>query len=137
MQTHVPSHNVQSSTGENLPHVSKVDAADVNSLVRERVRLHRMAEKILDKKILARLDDMSELEIKKSIIKSIQKNANLDGKSEIYINARFDSVLEDLPKERVHAKPAKYTDVQHDQADAKGSRHAMINRFHNAYKGGK
>lgn len=137
MQTHVPNHNVQTSTGENLPHVSKVDAADVNSLVRERVRLHRMAEKILDKKILARLDDMSELEIKKSIIKSIQKNADLEGKSEIYINARFDSVLEDLPKERVHAKPAKYTDVQHDQADAKGSRHAMINRFHNAYKGGK
>lgn len=137
METHVPSPNVTTSTGEDLPHVSKVDAADVNTLVRERVRLHKMAERILDKKILARLDDMSEMEIKKSIIKACQKNANLDGKSEVYINARFDSVLEDLPREKVIAKASKYNEVQHDQADAQSARHAMIARQKKVSHGGK
>lgn len=137
METHVPNPNVHGSTGENLPHISKVDSADFNAVVKARVRLHKMAERILDKKVLARLDDMSEIEIKKSIIQSCQKNANLDGKSDVYINARFDSVIEDLPREKVIANASKYTDVQHDQADAHSSRQAMISRQKKAYNGGK
>jgi hypothetical protein len=85
-----------------------------------------MAERILDKNVLARLDDMSEMEIKKSIIKCCQKNANLDGKTDIYINARFDSVLEDLPKEKVIASATKYNEVQLDKADSQSARHNMI-----------
>lgn len=128
MQTHVPSPNVTMSSGEDLPNVSKADAADINAIVKERVRLHKTAERILDKKVLTNLDDMSEFEIKKAIIKSCQKNANLDGKSEIYINARFDSVMEDLPRERVVVKAARYNEVQNDKADAHSARAAMINK---------
>ena len=118
-----------------LPHVAKVDEADFQRKVKNRVKLVKLSEKYLDKSTLSRLDDMSDLEIKKRLIMNFQKSAVLEGKSTAYINARFDSVLEDLPKEKVIAHASKMDgNAVKEMADASQARNEMIMRQQNAYK---
>ena len=83
---------------------------------------------------------MGDLDIKKCLIKTLQPHAQLDGKSETYINARFDSVLEDLPAAKVVATPSYIKSDEDDDkenANADEARKAMIRRQKNAYKGRK
>ncbi|MBX9922848.1 MAG: DUF2213 domain-containing protein [Rhabdochlamydiaceae bacterium] len=120
---------------------NNMDAAFIRSLVRERVKLQKVAEGFLDSKTLARIDDMSDLEIKKEVIKARQKNANLDGKTAVYIQARFDALLEDMTPapSQVIATPVEYrTKLDHQPADATAARQAMIDKMKNGFKpGGK
>lgn len=79
----------------------KMDSVkELNERVKARVALYHAAKDNCDEEILAKLDSMSDLEIKKCIIKSAIKNdsLNLDEKDEAYINARFDIVMEDAAK---------------------------------------
>lgn len=119
-----------------------MDSAYIRNLVKERVKLQKIAETVLDAKTLAKVDEMPDLEVKKEIIKARQKNANLDGKSDLYIQARFDALIEDMSpvQSQVIAKPVEYRtklDHQSDQ-DAQFARQAMIDKMKNGYKlGGK
>ncbi len=121
---------------------NNMDAAFIRSLVKERVKLQKVAESFLDSKVLARIDDMSDLEIKKEVIKARQKNANLDGKTSVYIQARFDALLEDMEpaSSQVIATPVEYrtkNDQQHS-ADSSRARQTMIDKMKNGFKpGGK
>jgi uncharacterized protein len=142
--TNMENHAVMSPKNEHypkdLPHVSKVDSAEVNRIVKNRVKLEKLAEKFLDRKTLSRMDGMSDMEIKKRLIVNIQPNAQIEGKSENYINARFDAVCEDLPEAKVIASASKYIkedDADKMEANASESRKAMIKRQKNAYKGDK
>ena len=137
MENHVVKEPGNKHYPHDLPHIAKVDRADVRQLVRERVKLEKLAERYLDGQTVARLDSLSDLEIKKRVILSVNKNASLDGKSEVYINARFDSVLDDLPREKVVATPSSYQNQRQaklDQADADDARLRMINKQQNAWK---
>lgn len=120
---------------------NNMDAAFIRSLVRERVKLQKVAESVLDSKALARIDDMSDLEIKKEVIKARQKNANLDGKTAVYIQARFDALLEDMEPapSQVIATPVEYrTKLDQQPADSSRARQAMIDKMKNGFKpGGK
>lgn len=120
---------------------NNMDSAFIRSLVRERVKLQKVAESVLDSKTLARIDDMSDLEIKKEVIRARQKNANLDGKTAVYIQARFDALLEDMTPapSQVIATPVEYrTKLDHQSADASAARQAMIDKMKNGFKpGGK
>lgn len=120
---------------------NNMDSAFIRSLVRERVKLQKVAESVLDSKTLARIDDMSDLEIKKEVIKARQKNANLDGKTAVYIQARFDALLEDMTPapSQVIATPVEYrTKFDHQPADSSMARQAMIDKMKNGFKpGGK
>lgn len=130
---------VMSPTNAHYPKdLPKVDQAEFNRSVRERVKLEKLADRYLDRKTISRMDSMSEIEIKKQIILSIQNNAVLDGKSDTYINARFDSVLEQMPSQKVMAAPSRM-DANHekDTANADEARLAMINRQKSAYKAGR
>ena len=125
---------------QDLPHIPKVDAAEINKRVKNRVKLEKISEKYLDKKTLSRIDGMSDLDLKKSLILNMQPNAKLQGKSDIYINARFDSILEQMPKNTVIASPSGYNSDSRDEregVDADAARRAMIIRQKNAYKGNK
>ena len=142
--TNMENHAVMSPKNEHypkdLPHVAKVDQAEVSRRVKSRVRLEKISEKYLDKSTLSRLDSMSDLDLKKSLIKAIQPHANLAEKSEVYINARFDAVCEDLPGVQVIAMPngiKNDEDAEKDGADAQEARKAMIKRQKLAYKGSK
>ncbi len=120
---------------------NNMDAAFIRSLVKERVKLQKIAETVLDSKTLARVDDMSDLEIKKEVIKARQKHANLDGKTAVYIQARFDALLEDMTPapSQVIATPVEYkTKFDHQPADSAMARQAMIDKMKNGFKpGGK
>jgi uncharacterized protein len=120
---------------------NNMDAASIRSLVKERVKLQKVAEGVLDSKTLARIDDMSDLEIKKEVIKARQKNANLDGKTAVYIQARFDALLEDMTPtpSQVIATPVEYrTKFDRQPADSAMARQVMIDKMKNGYKpGGK
>ena len=101
MKEHVVSEPKNQHYPHDLPRIPNVDQAEFQRSVKARVRLEKLAERYLDKTSVSRMDSMSELDIKKKIILAVQKNAQLDGKSETYINARFDSVLEELPAKRL------------------------------------
>lgn len=120
---------------------NNMDAAFIRSLVRERVKLQKIAESVLDSKSLARIDDMSDLEIKKEVIRARQKNANLDGKTAVYIQARFDALLEDMTpvSSQVIATPVEYrTKLDQQPVDSSMARQAMIDKMKNGFKpGGK
>ena len=100
--THEPS--VKAPNGEKVPmkpqdkekreneKYNNMDSTYIRNLVKERVKLQKIAESVLDAKTLARVDEMPDLEVKKEIIKARQKQANLDGKSSLYIQARFDAL---------------------------------------------
>lgn len=150
MQSHVkdyekPSnlenHVVESPKNEHyprdLPHIAKVDAAEVSRRVKDRVKLEKLSERYLDNKTLSRLDSLSDLEVKKRLIMSIQPNAQLEGKTETYINARYDSAIEDLPGAKVIAIPSQYKndeDEEKSTANADESRKSMIKNQKNAWK---
>ena len=140
MENHVVMSPKNEHYPKDLPHIAKVDAAEVNRRVKNRVKLEKLSERYLDKNSLARLDSMSDIEIKKSLIKNMQPNANLEGKSDTYINARFDSVCEDLPSAKVIAFPTQTkTDEDPEKANANAheARKEMIRRQKVAYKNGR
>lgn len=121
---------------------NNMDSAKIRSLVKERVKLQKIAEGVLDAKTLSKIDDMSDLEIKKEVIQARQKNANLDGKSAVYIQARFDALVEDMTQiapSQVIATPIEYrTKLDHQSIDAAMARQTMIDKMKNGYKpGGK
>ena len=110
----------------------KMDSAEIKRGVKERLKLYRVAEKKLDHDQIAKLDDMSDLEIKKAIIRVGNRNVSLDGKSEVYIQARFDAILEDMPhSENPKANPSYRVPIKNrgDESDAETSRNRMISKF--------
>ena len=138
MKEHVVSEPKNQHYPHDLPRIPNVDAAEVQKRVKDRVKLEKLAERYLDRNTLVRMDSMGDLEIKKRLILSHQKNAQLEGKSETYINARFDSVIEDLPGQKVVAMPSRMdSNPEKDNADAGQSRKNMIHRQHNAWKPAK
>lgn len=73
----------------------KMDSAeDQKKAIRSRVKLERHAEKFLPVETVAKFDGMSDDEIRKAVIKHVRPNADLEGKSETYLQARFDSIVE-------------------------------------------
>lgn len=74
----------------------KMDSADVQSQVRTRVKLERLAEKVLPRETVAKFDSMSDDEIRGEVIKHSRPGFDPKGKSTVYLQARFDSITEDL-----------------------------------------
>ena len=77
--------------------LGKVDHSDViNKGVVERISLLKVASVVLDDEGKKALDTMKNDEIKLAVIKAKSPDVNLDGKSEDYISARFDTITESL-----------------------------------------
>ena len=73
------------------------DSADkFNKAVKARVALEAQGAKVLGD---VNLDSLSDEEIKVKVIKKLRPNTNLDGKSEDYIQARFDMAIEDYSED--------------------------------------
>ena len=70
--------------------------AEIAGAVKSRLNLVKTAELILDEETVAKIDSMSDADVKKAIIIAKSPEAKLDGKSDVYIDARIDSILEDL-----------------------------------------
>ena len=69
-----------------------VDASKLQEMVKNRVALEGIASKAgVEVKM-----DSADLDIKKAIILKLQPKAVLEGKDEVYINARYDASIEDM-----------------------------------------
>lgn len=64
--------------------------------LKERRRIEKVAERCLSKEEFAKVDSMSDLDIKKAVLQAEVKDLKLDGKSDEYVSARFDHVAETL-----------------------------------------
>lgn len=115
----------------------RADAADrLPELVKARRALERQAEPILPKE--TKLDEMSDTDIKKAVIKAVSPDAKLDGQSDAYVDARFDAAVE-IAETRVDstgelrkaAGEAKRSDGAPDSDKARGE---MIKRNSEAWK---
>jgi len=115
------------------------DAGSIEERVKQRVKILTVGAELLPAEKAQKMDSLSDLEIKKEIILADAPNAALEGKSEVYIAARFDSIVESH-----EAKGRKFTQIgkiltQNRQDSAEGSdaekaRKAALERDKNAWK---
>ena len=121
---------------------NKITDSKIQDEVKQRLALIDNAQKI-DIEIN---DEMNNIEIKKSIIKKLFKSANLDGKDEIYIEARYDSAKELLKEKLDHQakiennKKIFSSNLKNDSTDLIDSniaRQKYIIDMENAYKEGE
>lgn len=116
---------------------NKMDSSEIQKKVKDRFKLHKLADKTLSYEQIEKLDSMSDMEIKKNIILSVQKNADLSNKSDVYIQARFDSVVEDLNSQcDVKFKVAEAKNFKKDSSDSSSARSNMIEKMQKAHIGG-
>lgn len=73
------------------------DKSEFRKAVKARVSLEAGAGKVLGEDV--NLDGLEESEIKQKVIKKLRPSVSLDGKSEEYVDARFDVVMEDFKAE--------------------------------------
>lgn len=104
------------------------NADSIAQAVNARVALMAEASKVVN---LDGLQCMSEREIKEAVIKSKHTDINLDGKSDDYVNARYDFVMESTPSKEDTAlakqKQAVNQVVNADSAPVFTSEAAMYN----------
>lgn len=76
----------------------KMDSADkaIELRARERARLERQAEKLLPSETVNKFDTMSDDEIRAAVIVKRHPSAELSGKSTVYLQSRFDSIVETI-----------------------------------------
>lgn len=101
-----PKEKEGATTGE-----AKMDAASFNKAVNERVKVIKFAEQTLEKSKRPNLDSMSDLEIKKAVIGQCRKTIALDGKSSAYIEAMFDTILDDKSNGKVNVDNVDFPEV--------------------------
>lgn len=112
------------------------NADSIAQAVSERIALMADAAKVVN---LDGLQGMSEREIKEAVIKSKHADINLDGKSDDYVNARYDVVMEAVPSQQDAAlakqKQAVNQAMNADAAPAFRSEAAMYNdQYHGGAK---
>jgi len=122
------------------------DSADdkeaFNKAVKSRVELEGSGHKVLGAEIA--LDGLTDREIKEKIIEKTRPGTNLDGKSDDYVNARFEISLEDSadPKagdksEDELGKKINNQDASDGKPDAVKAQRAAWDRDANLWKGAK
>lgn len=115
----------------------RTDAADPKVL-REAVKARVALEKIAEAAGVEKFDAMEDLELKKAVIKADDADFSLEGKSEAYIEARFDMAAESIKSADDSAKKlgekitkgARETEVM----DAEDARQKMIERNRGLWK---
>ena len=109
----------------------KADSADpkrLNEAVKAKMELIHNAEKA---KVEIK-EDMSDMDIKKEIIKSQFPKANLDGKDDTYLQARYDSALEMMAEKNDLTNRQFTSDIPPEQhVDENDAREKMIQRMKN------
>jgi len=83
------------AANEELKKLKNVDsAAEIQKAVKARLELVSKASKHLDEETVKNIDGMSDKDIKIAVIKAHYPEANMDGKDDVYVDARFDGAVE-------------------------------------------
>ena len=112
------------------------NADSIAQAVAERVALMAEASKVVN---LDALQGKSEREIQEAVIKSKHADINLDGKSDDYVKARYDVVMESIPSKEAEAlgkqKQAVHQAMNADAAPVHRSQAALYNdQYHGGAK---
>lgn len=117
---------------------SQPTAEQVNAAAKDRIRVLRVAEQILPQDQHAKLDSMSDVEIKKAVITAEDSEAKLDGRDAAYIDGRFDhiatSVRTDGERSNIGVQVNKNR-AESAAVDAEAARKASMEADRNAWKG--
>lgn len=115
------------------------DKEEFKKAVKARVELEGNGRKILGDEIA--LDGLTDREIKEKVISKVRPDAVLDGKSEDYVEARYEIALEDssdegnVEGEEELGKSINNQDANEGKPDAAKAREAAWNRDANLWKG--
>ncbi len=93
------------------------DAPKVTELVKARVALVGAATPHLDKETVEKLEDMSDRDVKLAVIKARNEKFDAEGKSDEYINARYDGIIESDVKPATTEKPKTKLDTALDNVN--------------------
>jgi uncharacterized protein len=110
--------------------------AKLSQLVKERTSLERVGQLVG----LEKMDAMEDGDLKKAIIKADDSDAVLDGKSDDYVNARFDHAVVSIKRadERARAAGKSLVEDRQDGGDVPDSdkaRASMITKMGSAWEG--
>lgn len=131
---------LDAATAELAKRTDSIDQTKLAAAVKVRKNLEKVAAFLLKKEQLDKLDSMSDLEIRKAVIMADAPTANLEGKENLYIDVRFDSVAERVQSRKdfntaVGAAIAGGARKDADITDAAGdARKAYLEKSREAYK---
>lgn len=116
--------------------------AKLTAAVKARASLLGIASKAIDAEAFKKMDALTDLEIKKSVILAkAPKGTNLDGQTEAYIQARFDLATENQDADNADTALAAARGASANRQDNSGekngqdaARKRMIERQNNAWK---
>lgn len=115
--------------------IVSMDSKEFKSRVNARVKLLQQAESLLDADSKANLDSLEDLSIKKKIISKHRKSICLDGKSESYIEALFDTILDDNKEKKVNVDNVVFkSDSQTGMSSTEAARLKMMENNKNISK---
>lgn len=117
---------------------AKNDSSKFKKAVSERVKLHKQAEMHLSSEQVAKIDSMSDSEIRKLIVSTKRPAICLDGKSSLYVEALFDTIIDDHHTTKVNLSNVKSgSGVKSDSShDTRSSRQKMMDQMQNSSKKG-
>jgi len=101
---------------------AKMDEKEINALVAAKTAFLSKVTPVFDEKDEVKLDEMSNLEIMKAVLVKKCDGIELEGKSEAYIEGRFDHVMSETSKETKSdddIKKALSNKTKTDEEDAK------------------
>lgn len=96
-----------------LEKLKKADnSAEIQQAVKRRIELLTSAARVLDEEGMKKLDEASDRDIMVAVINAKHQDVKLDEKddkgeykiSDVYVQARFDAIIESLPKDDAAAK---------------------------------
>lgn len=93
---------------------SKMDANEIDALVEERTSICEAATKLVKD---FKKDGLSNQEIKKQVIGAVSPDLKLDEKSEDYIDARFDGIVENMDSYKDKLKDKINNQTKNDNED--------------------
>lgn len=106
---------------------TSMDSSKIDQAVKAKMELLHNAEKAgVEVK-----EDMSDMDIKKAVILSKFKNANFDGKDDIYVQARYDATIEILCEKNDGENRQVMSDIPENHMDENDAREKMIRRMKN------
>lgn len=83
---------------------TKIDGIDVPELVKARVALVSSVIPHLDKETVEKIDELDDKAVKIAVIKAVKNDFDETDKSDDYINARFDAIIETAPKVKTESQ---------------------------------
>lgn len=114
------------------------DSSKFKKAVSQRVKLHKHAESCLSSSQLEKLDSMDDQQIKKLIIETKRPTIVLDGKSSMYVEAMFDTIIDEQCSKSVNiSNVITSKGVKSDsKVDTMSARQKMMDNMQNASKKG-